>query len=189
MRLSLNAALVFCFFCCLFYSSPFVFILFLLWKNLKKVVSFMVGRTKRIKYIIASFFSSFFSPFLSLSWHIWNIKQKQRLKSQSCDVLVAVRGWLLHADQGKKLLKTSNIFTVCRLSADCRSPEKALDTSSPWAQNGCSGKQTQIILRLYIYIYWNTMIYGIFLHVCNFECPPPKKLTHPESPCWWGKPN
>lgn len=64
---------------------------------------------------------------LFLLWHIRNIKQMQRLKSQSCSVLVAVRGKLLHADQGGKLLTTSNIFTVCLLFPDCRHPEKALD--------------------------------------------------------------
>lgn len=90
-------------------------------------------------------FFFFFFPFsLSLRWHFQNIKQKQRLESQSCDALVAVRGWLLHADQGKV---TSNDFKRprCRSSV-CwlRHPgkESALDTRSLMrAQNGCLAKK------------------------------------------------
>lgn len=65
--------------------------------------------------------SQVFSP-LTHSEH--QTKAKTQIKKKFY-ALVAVRRWLLHADQGKELLTTSNVFTVCLLSADCRHPEKS----------------------------------------------------------------
>lgn len=95
---------------------------------------------------------------------------------------MAVRGWLLHADQGKELLTTSNIFTVCLLSADCRHPEKALDSRLlTLAQNGCLEKQ------IHNYIAWPTQSHRYSrltqvlkctcYHVC-MNTPPPPSYTH-----------
>lgn len=157
MRLYLNATLEL--FCCCF----IVFFSFYFEKIWKGYVPLLVGRRKQIKYIMQVFF--FFLP-LSLSWHIWNIKQKQRLKSQSCDVLVAVRRWLLHADQGKKLLKTSNIFAVSRLSADCT--QKKHSTCARHEHKMAARKNKP---KLYCYIYIQERNIQYF-HECSYERSP-----------------
>ena len=79
-------------------------------------------------------------------------------------LLVAVRGRLLHADQGKELLTTSNVFAVCLLSADCRHPRK-----STW--HAPANARTKWLLRkkhIHNYTAWPAQErrYGEHSHKC-----------------------
>lgn len=127
--------------------------------------------------------------FFFLCWHFKNIKQKQRLKSQSYYALVAVRGRLLHADQGRELLTTSNVSAVCLLSADCRHPER----KSTW--HALANARTKWLLRKtnprwYIMTNPCTQVPAIFMYAW-MHTPTSKHLrAHPHLiPRWRGIPN
>lgn len=75
----------------------------------------------------------FFFPPLTLSEH----QTKAKTQSQSYYVLVAVRGRLLHADQGKELLTTSNVFTVCLLLIANTHKEKKTHTKKKHLTRTC----------------------------------------------------
>lgn len=135
----------------------------------------------------------FFSP-------LTHLKHQTKAKTQITKLLCAggsQRGWLLHADQGKELLTTSNTFTVCLMSADCRHPEKALDMRLlTLAQNGCLEKQIHNYTQHDQHRHTGTarsrkcLNVPAILHVCM------NSHTHTQTPTrsptldpWWGIPH